>query len=294
MSFNEEWEKIKLEELVDIEHGYAFKGKYFSNDVTNIILLTPGNFKIGGGFKNSKIKYYKENGDLPEEYILNSNDLIVTMTDLSKNGDTLGYPALVPDSENVYLHNQRLGKVIFKNNRVNKKFLYYKMCTREYRHEILATSSGTTVHHTAPDRILNYKLKLPPLKEQKAIAGILSSLDKKIENNNQMNETLEEIAQAIYKSWFVDFEPFQDGNFIETELGMIPEGWEVKKLGTIVDVLDKKRNPISKRERAKIKGEYPYYGATSVMDYVDDYLFEGRNVLMAEDGSVMDDNGNPV
>ena len=81
------------------------------------------------------------------------------------------------------------------------------MCTAEYRHEVLAGASGTTVKHTSPDRIRQFRFSLPPLPEQRAIAHVLGTLDDKIELNRRMNETLEEMARALFKSWFVDFEP---------------------------------------------------------------------------------------
>ncbi len=107
------------------------------------------------------------------------------------------------------------------------------------------------------------------------------------------NHNLEEQAQALYKSWFLDFEPFKDGNFIDSELGMIPEGWHVKNLLEIANLFDSKRKPLSGNERSKMDKVYPYYGATSIMDYVDDYIFDGTYLLMGEDGSVMTEDGFP-
>lgn len=135
---------------------------------------------------------------------------------------------------------------------------------------------------------------VPEYPEQKAIADTLSCLDDKIELNNRMNRTLEEIAQAIFKSWFVDFEPFQDGEFVDSELGKIPKGWRVGTLGECIELFDSQRVPLSSRQRENMKKTYPYYGATSMMDYVDNYLFDGMYVLLGEDGSVVDDNGYPI
>lgn len=87
------------------------------------------------------------------------------------------------------------------------------------------------------DRLFDLDVKLPSMEEQKAIASILSALDDKIELNLQMNKTLEEMAMALYKHWFVDFGPFQNGKFIDSELGMIPEGWEVKSIYDLIDVI---------------------------------------------------------
>lgn len=204
----DDWNEIVLGGLIDIKHGYAFKGQYFHDEPTKHVLLTPGNFAIGGGYKAEKLKYY--DGPVPEEFVLRGGDLLITMTDLSKAADTLGYPALVPMEEYPqYLHNQRLGKVIIRNNsRIDKRFLYYLLCVRDYRDEIVAGATGTTVKHTSPERIKRYRTRIhAQLDEQHAIAHILGTLDDKIELNRRMNETLEAIARAIFKSWFIQYDP---------------------------------------------------------------------------------------
>jgi type I restriction enzyme S subunit len=142
--------------------------------------------------------------------------------------------------------------------------------------------------------IRQLSVPLPSLPEQKAIAATMSALDDMIELNNQINKTLEEMAQAIFKSWFVDFEPFRDGEFEESELGLIPKGWRVGVLGDIIDIFDSKRVPLSNRQRSVMEKKYPYYGAATLMDYVDNYIFDGVYVLLGEDGTVMDEKGYPI
>jgi type I restriction enzyme S subunit len=244
----ETWTEIKLSEVMDVKHGFAFPGENIGEDPSGDVLLTPGNFAVGGGFKGDKLKYFQ--GEVPEEYVLHENDLIVTMTDLSKAGDTLGYPALVPKPGHFrYLHNQRLGKVVFRDGaKVDKRFISYLLRTPEYRHEILASATGTTVKHTSPSRILAFKTLIPPLAEQRAIAHILGTLDDKIELNRRMNETLEAMARALFKSWFVDFDPVRakaegrdtglpkaiadlfPSSFEESALKSIPKGWRCSVL----------------------------------------------------------------
>ena len=258
---SDEWCEVLLGDLIEIRHGFAFKGKFIHDGPQGDLLLTPGNFAIGGGFKRDKFKYY--DGPVEEEYVLQEGDLLVTMTDLSKQSDTLGYPALVPACTDGrrYLHNQRLGKIVPKETgELHTGFLYYLMCSGKYRHEVLASATGTTVKHTSPDRIRQFKFSLPPLPEQRAIAHILGTLDNKIELNHRMNETLEAMARALFKSWFVDFEPVRakmEGRWrpgeslpglpadlydlfpdrlVDSELGEIPEGWEVKALGEVVQL----------------------------------------------------------
>src|SRR5664279_1327496 len=100
---------IRLGDVIAIKHGFAFPGEHFGDNDSNPILVTPGNFAIGGGFQAAKTKSF--DGVVPSDYILEPGSLIVTMTDLSKGGDTLGLPALVP-ADRVYLHNQRIGLVL--------------------------------------------------------------------------------------------------------------------------------------------------------------------------------------
>jgi type I restriction enzyme S subunit len=256
-----EWMEMVLKEAIDIKHGFAFPGENIRDVPRGDILLTPGNFAIGGGFKGDKFKYF--DGEVPEEYVLNEGDLIVTMTDLSKQSDTLGYPAFVPESLGPrFLHNQRLGKVRIKEGaELDKIFLFYLLRSAEYRNEILASATGTTVKHTSPGRILTFKADIPKLPEQVEIGRVLGRLDDRIELNRRMNEALEAIARAIFKSWFVDFDPvraktegrdtglpshiaslFPD-SFEDSELGEIPAGWAVKSLGEVTNYLNRGISP---------------------------------------------------
>lgn len=222
------WKTYKLGDLIDVKHGFAFKGEFFSDEPTEDILLTPGNFKIGGGFKTDKFKYYK--GDYPKSYVLKEGDILITMTDLSKAGDTLGYSAKIPKHNGInYLHNQRLGLVQFKSDDIAPDFLYWILRTQPYQYYIVGSATGSTVKHTSPTRICSYEFSAPTDKEeQQQIAQILSSLDDKIELLQQMNQTLENIAQTIFKEWFVDFNfPGFDGELVDG----LPKGWKIGKLG---------------------------------------------------------------
>jgi type I restriction enzyme S subunit len=252
-----EWNEVSLAAIMDVKHGFAFPGENIRDEASDDILLTPGNFAIGGGFKGDKYKFF--DGEVPDSYVLTEGDLVVTMTDLSKAADTLGYPALVPKLRgHRFLHNQRIGKVLIKDGaEIDKGFLFYLLRTAEYRHEVLASATGSTVRHTSPGRILAHKTCIPPLPTQRAIASVLGTLDDLIELNRETNEILEEIARALFKSWFVDFDPvraklegrppagmdaataalFPD-HFQDSELGQIPKGWEVKSLDEIADFLN--------------------------------------------------------
>lgn len=220
------WEEKRLGELIHIKHGFAFKGEYITDYDNGIVLVTPGNFKIGGGFKHSGKKYY--NGEIPEDYILKGKSLIVTMTDLSKNADTLGYAAYSPTDGKTYLHNQRIGLVSIISDDVVESFLYWLLRTPAYQRRIANTCNGVNVKHTSPERIYSYKFLLPNKSTQTRIADILSSYDDLIENNNRRIQLLEQTAQELYKEWFVRFRfPGHENTKFENGL---PEGWERNKI----------------------------------------------------------------
>ena len=325
-----DWVHTKLGDIFKVKHGFAFKGEYFSDAPTNSFLLTPGNFSTSGGFQDIKPKYY--DGPIPDDYILKPSQVVVTMTDLSKQSDTLGYAVSIPNDGKVWLHNQRTGLLEFKKEYPSDPlFISYLLRSHEYRSWIIGSATGTTVKHTSPTRIHDFECKIPPLSEQKAIAHILGSLDNKIELNRQMNETLEAMAQALFKSWFVDFDPVIDnalavGNVIPDEfakraeqrkgiekedysdiqslfpdefefteeMGWIPKGWEAESFGDVSTCFDRLRVPLSKRERENKKpGIIPYHGATSVMDYINEWIFDDIYLLIGEDGSVIKEDGSP-
>ncbi|MFA0356843.1 restriction endonuclease subunit S [Vibrio breoganii] len=247
------WVTRKLDNLISIKHGFAFKGEFFTDKETYNYLVTPGNFAIGGGFKGDKFKYY--NGPVPDNYILEVGALVVTMTDLSKQADTLGYSALIPEIEgHRILHNQRVGLVENISNEIDKEFLYFLLRSKEYRHHVVSGATGTTVKHTSPTKILSYEFQLPPLDIQREIAKNLIALENKITVNFDTNEILEEMAQAIFKSWFVDFDPVKAKMNGEQPEGMdavtaslfpeklvsdtgLPEGWKLSEIGDEVAVV---------------------------------------------------------
>ena len=240
-----EYNKFKFKDLFEISHGYPFKSSDFSNEKTNFYVMTPGNVKIGGGIKLDKIKYLRKDTEFDKNYIFKPNDIFINMTDLSKKGDTLGFPAIIPDDiNNFYLHNQRLGRILNINEyRINKNYLFYLLCTREYRHHILSSATGSTVKHTSPKRILEFEVSLPNLNIQKYIGGLLNKIDKKIIINKNIIANLEELSQTLFKRWFVDFEfPDKDGNPYKSSGGEIndtnnlPPNWKYQSAKDIYTI----------------------------------------------------------
>jgi type I restriction enzyme S subunit len=237
-----EWKEVALSNIIEITHGYAFPGENIRDAPNKNVLVTPGNFAIGGGFKADKFKYF--DGIVPEDYVLRTGDIVVTMTDLSKQADTLGYSAIIPQLSGVrFLHNQRIGKVIIKDHKaIDPHFLYYLLQTKEYRDEVLASATGTSIKHTAPSRILSYRAQTPNHLEQQAIAEKLKIIDDKIELNLKMNETLEAMARALFQSWFVDFDPIhakaegRDTGLSASIAALFPDSFEDSELEQLPNV----------------------------------------------------------
>lgn len=236
-----EWHEVALGDLFKVKHGFAFKGEFFTDQPQPEILVTPGNFAIGGGFQDDKRKYYR--GPVPSDYVLKPGQVVVTMTDLSKQSDTLGFSARVPSDNNIWLHNQRVGLLIFNSDaEADARFIEYLLRSHEYRAWVVGSATGTTVKHTSPSRIESFRARIPPPAEQRAIAHILGTLDDKIELNRHRNQTLEAMARALFKDWFVDFGPVRakmEGRepYLTADIWQLfpdqlddegkPEGWEM-------------------------------------------------------------------
>ncbi len=172
------------------------------------------------------------------------------MTCQTAGGEILGIPGRIPDDGQVYLHNQRLGRVLLKEQNIHPDFLYWLFLTKDFNRHLVGSATGTKILHTAPTRIESFSFRLPALREQNEIASVLNALDDRITLLRETNATLEAIAQALFKSWFVDFDPvrakmegrvpegmdeataalFPDG-LEESELGAVPSGWRRSTVG---------------------------------------------------------------
>ena len=123
------------------------------------------------------------------------------------------------------------------NENVDSRFLYYLLTQQSFFDYVMSGTKGCKMPRGDKQQIMQWSIHLPSLVEQKKIAGVLSVLDAKIQVNRSINDNLEQQAQALYKSWFVDFEPFKDGDFIDSEMGSIPRGWKIGKIKDIIDLL---------------------------------------------------------
>lgn len=208
----------------------------------------------------------------------NGDTLMARITPCLENGKT-AYVSMLDEDEVGFGSTEY---IVFRNIEgiTDNKFVYYFVTSPWFRDIAVKSMVGSSGRQRVQQAMLeNLVVNLPPLAEQKQIAGILGALDDKIELNRCINDNLEEQAKALFKSWFVDNQE---------------PTWEKKTLADIVNIWDSMRKPLSATERDKMQKIYPYYGATSLMDYVDNYLFDGIYLLMGEDGTVVDDKGFPI
>lgn len=184
------------------------------------------------------------------------NDLVMASAGQGKTRGQISYLNI-----DTYI-NQSVIAIRSNKKLLNNKYLYYNLKSRYIELRSLSDSASTRGSITTK-MIKDLDIFIPPLLEQRKISKLLFTLDSKIEINNKIISNLESQAQAIFKSWFVDFEPFQDGDFVESELGIIPEGWEVKKLGELFKFVKGKK---PKDLREKYEDNFIPYIVKGVMD----------------------------
>lgn len=223
-----DWNVSNIGEIADLRQGLQISKKLRvdSNTLGAIPLL-----KITDMPQKCFSEYVK---DVPEQYIADENDIIYTRT---------GQVGLVYTNLNGCVHNNCF-KVIVDYNYFDKQYIYYYLSSKNVEKYSNNVAGGSVQKDLTHGAFKTCKIAYPSLKEQKVIAKILSDLDEKIEVNNKINKNLEEMAQAIFKQWFVDFEfpneegkPYKSsgGEMVKSELGMIPKGWKIKNITELVD-----------------------------------------------------------
>ena len=227
-----EWKEVTLGDLCEISSSKRIFAKEYQSDGVpfyrgkEIIAKQKGN-AISNELFISRNRYeeIKARYGVPQQ-----RELLLTSV------GTLGVPYVIKEEE-FYFKDGNL--TWFRHfNGLDVEYLYYWFLSPYGKNEINTKAIGSTQKALTIDSLSKFDIKIPVnLDDQRRIASILSSLDRKIELNNKINADLEEMAQAIFKSWFVDFEPFKDGKFVDSELGMIPEGWKVGRLDEIADVV---------------------------------------------------------
>lgn len=239
-----EWKEVRLGDIADVQTGpfgsQLHKSDYIAEGIPCIMPTNIGshlNFIVDGIAHVSEV-----DANRLSRHLTKFGDIIY-----ARRGD-IEKCAYVTTNEEKWLCGTGCLKIRC-NNGVNSRFIAYQLSTAECKKWITGNAVGTTMLNLSKGILSKLPLLVPSHEDQRRIASILSSLDRKIELNNKINADLEEMAQAVFKNWFVDFEPFKNGKFVDSELGMIPEGW---KVGTLGDITKNKSAKVKERNDVKV------------------------------------------
>ena len=302
-----DWSLMTVDEIKDNKRNAIAMGPFGSNIksdnfVLNGVPVIRGNNLVDFIFNEEEFVYLKEKkADSLKASLCYSGDLIFT------HRGTIGQVGLIPDNSKFkkYIVSQSGMKLSCNSEMVDNEFVFLFFKTKMGQHLLLRNSSQTGVPSIAKPTtsLKEIPIPIPPLAEAKRIKDIIFCIQKKINNLQQQNQTLEKIAQTLFKQWFVDFnfpdengKPYKDngGEMVGSELGEIPKNWCKKTLEEIVLNYDSKRIPLSSRQRGNKQGKYPYYGASGIVDYIDQYIFEGDYILFSEDGENLRSRKQPI
>jgi len=280
MSFNEDWQEVKFGEIIESV------SKTHSFDKDEIILINTSDVLDGKVLNHKYVKNENIKGQFKKTF--KKNDILYS--EIRPKNKRFAY---VDFNAKDYVASTKLMVLRKTVNEVENRFLFYVITSNKIINKLqnLAETRSGTFPQITFNEVANLKIKIPTFREQRKIANFISSIDEKIENNNKMNKTLEEMAQAIYKSWFVDFEPFQDEKFVESELGLIPKNWEVVSFDDLFE-FQKGKTPKNKSKEKKegylkyltisvLSGKKTVYGKPTEKNI----LVNENDVVMVMDGS---------
>ena len=265
-----ELKEYKLGQLLDVTRGASLSGEYYATE-GKYNRLTLGHFDYqNGGFKENTSKdnlYFT--GDVKDEFILNEGDIITPLTE--QTFGLIGSTAIIPESGK-YIQSQAIGLVKCNEELLYPGFCYYLLPTALVKNQLSAGAQQTSIRHTSPDKIKDCTVFIPSLPEQKRIAQLLSSIDKKIMLNRAINQNLEALAKQLYDYWFVQFDfPNEEGKPYKSSGGAmvwneklkreIPEGWFASNICKIADILSGGTPSKAVAEYWK-DGAIPFFGPT--------------------------------
>lgn len=272
-----EWKVVKLEDVCyfgndKIETKMISLEDYIS---TENMLPNKGGISIASSLPSTKVVRMYEKND-------------VLISNIRPYFKKIWFARKIGGASNDVLILKGRNKKILDN-----KFMYYYLSQDGFFSYVTATAKGTKMPRGDKTAIMNYKINLPTIQEQENIVRILTSLDKKIEINNEINKKLEEMAQAIFKHWFVDFEfpnengePYKSsgGEMVESELGMIPKGWNIGVLDELIEISSGKR-PSIKAQVINEELSIPLVGASSIMGYTNEFNYNEPVLVIGRVGT---------
>lgn len=264
----EEWKECKLGDFCNITKlaGFEFTKYIKYNETGEIIALRALNLR-NGHLDLSQIKRIdKSVSDLLPRSKLYKGEILFTYT-----GNGYGDCALV-DADNKYHLAPNICKISPDNSKANSIFLFQTIRSNSFYQQVKNYVGGSSQPTISMETIRQLKVKLPPLPTQQKIAAILSSLDDKIEMNNKINTNLEQQAQALFKNWFVDFEPFG---------GKMPDGWKEQTLDSFCNIFTGRKNANASVEN----GKYKFFTCSPNVLPIDSFIFDGDAIIISGNGA---------
>lgn len=269
--FKGEWEEKKLSDIASFSKGKGYTKNDLVNDGSPIIL-----------YGRMYTKY---------ETVISDIDTFVNLQEgsiISKGGEII-VPASGETAEEIsrasvvknkgIILGGDLNIISLQKDKYNPEFFALTISSGTSQKRLSKLAQGKSVVHLHNEDLSGLQIKVPSLAEQQKIADFLSNVDSIITAETKILKTLQKKKKALMQKLFTQQLRFKSDDGTD-----FPE-WEEKKLGECVEILDSQRKPIESKERANRKGEYPYYGASGIIDYIDDYLFEGESILLGEDGA---------
>ena len=268
-----EWKETNLGKIcLDISYGYTASAKQdaIGPKFLRITDIVPDRINW------QTVPFCEADAPTIEKYKLKNGDIVIART-----GATTGYNKIIKYISHDAVYASYLIRYQIDETKAYPYYIGHILQSSNWYDYVDAIAGGSAQPGANAKQLASFEILLPPLPEQKAIASVLSSLDDKIDLLHRQNKTLEAMAEALFRQWFVE-EAQKD--------------WEDGCLGDVIELFDHLRIPLSKMERDKKKNGqlYPYYGAAKVMDYINDYIFDGDYILLGEDGTVRTDKGHPV
>ncbi len=291
-----EWPQVALSEIAEVITGYPFKGAQYLPPKNGIRVIRGDNVTEHSIRWGDKEKCWKEITPDLHAYVVKTGDVVIGM-DGSKVGKNF---AAIDQEDCGILLAQRVARVRAKTG-VNQQFIRYLICNETFTSYVRSVHTGTSIPHISKTQIEQFNVVVPPLEIQISIGKILKALDDRITLLRETNKTLESIAQAIFKSWFVDFDPvrakmegrqpegmdeataalFPD-SFEESELGLIPRGWLPIRLDSFLELAYGKALKANNRQ----PGDIPVYGSGGITGWHDTALVEQPSIIIGRKGTV--------
>ena len=279
--------EYKLRDLYKVSNGLSKGGSFFGSGFPFISFSTVFN----NFFVPEEINDFVQSTSKEQvTYSIKKGDILITRT--SETIDELGMSCVALKDYPTATFNGFCKRLRPLTDKVYPHFIGYYLRTPYFRSNFTKVASLITRASLRNEDLLRFSIELPPIYKQKKIAEILYSYDNLIENNNKRIKILGQMAENLYKEWFVRFRfpGYENVEFV----GTLPIGWQYQPISESMDFFDSQRVPLSSMQRDEMEKLYPYYGAAKLMDYVDDYLFDGEYLLLGEDGTVVTTDGFPV